>query len=437
MEMDRKAQAGLEYLVTYGWAIVLVAAVIGTLVLIVGRPLDEGAFSSSDPTKLMIKTTGVEGSVATIKLQNITGGEIEVQSISSTGYYNCLASNTSDTVMAGGELEILCTVPEDIAQGEVAVQYMDSSGLIQNTLISGGGGIAIAAAPPTGENTDYLCSDSFDNDGDASIDCLDPDCVGKTGTGQYPDGLLCEQPEASCSDGFDNDGDDFIDTSDSDCEEICDVIGDEDGDGLFDCDDPDCDESPTCVTVCEDGSCNLVEAGQYTIIYAISERKTADFGGRAGIDSWASARVPSNLSRFTPTNIHGFVSVTSSDEIRDMPTRYGYDADAPIYWWHDNQKTLYKLANNWADMLDGSILINQRDGTGTTYTFVWSGSNSAGALKSGTSRNCGNWTYRNFNQNVSGQYGINSSTGSTWLDYSNACCCSPETIRVISQLTFS
>jgi len=218
--MDKKAQAGLEYLVTYGWALVLVAAVVGTLVLIVGGPLAEPAFSSSDPTKLLLKGANVENGVATIKLQNVTGGEIEIEEISSTGYYNCLASNTSNTVIAGGELEILCAVPADLVQGEVAVQYADASGLVQNTLISGGGGTVPmgAPAPPTGENTDYLCSDGFENDGDSLIDCEDPDCIGKTGTGQYPAGARCEfGTETSCADGFDNDGDGDTDTADSDC----------------------------------------------------------------------------------------------------------------------------------------------------------------------------------------------------------------------------
>ncbi len=45
--------------------------------------------------------------------------------------------------------------------------------------------------PSFPEATDYLCSDGFENDGDNAIDCLDPDCDGFTGTGQYPDGTRC------------------------------------------------------------------------------------------------------------------------------------------------------------------------------------------------------------------------------------------------------
>jgi len=113
--MNKKAQAGLEYLVTYGWALVLVAAIVGTLVLVVGTPLAEGSFSSSDPTKLMVKGAAVNNQVATIKLQNITGGEIEVQSVTgTTGYYDCRVENTSDTIISGGELEIKCAVSPEV-----------------------------------------------------------------------------------------------------------------------------------------------------------------------------------------------------------------------------------------------------------------------------------------------------------------------------------
>jgi len=69
--MNKRAQAGLEYLLTYGWALVLVTTVVGVLVLLVGAPLEEPAFSSSDPTKLLIKGAAVNNQVATIKLQNI------------------------------------------------------------------------------------------------------------------------------------------------------------------------------------------------------------------------------------------------------------------------------------------------------------------------------------------------------------------------------
>ncbi len=214
--MKKKLQASMEYLMTYGWALVLIATTVGVLVLVVGPSVEDPAFSSSDPTKLFIKGAVIQDNVATIKLLNVTGGQINVQQVQGiNGYYDCRVENTSDTIISGGELEIKCSSDPDVTNKEITVSYIDQTGLLQNALLMGGG--VAMGAPPTGENSDYLCSDGFDNDGDYLVDCLDSDCIEHTGTGQYPDGLLCEQPEASCSDSYDNDGDNRIDEFDRDC----------------------------------------------------------------------------------------------------------------------------------------------------------------------------------------------------------------------------
>ena len=61
----------------------------------------------------------------------------------------------------------------------------------------GGGGV---------ENTDALCSDHLDNDGDGHVDCDDFDCSG-----------TAPCAETNCSDGLDNDGNTFIDCADHAC----------------------------------------------------------------------------------------------------------------------------------------------------------------------------------------------------------------------------
>jgi len=175
--MKQRAQAGLEYLVTYGWALVLVASFVGVLVFVVGQPLSEANFSSSDPSKLLVKGGSVGDGIATVKLQNITGGKITVQSVAAiSGYLNCSSSNTEAVVGAGGILEIVCTAPIDSTKGEIEIAYIDEVGFLQNTLISGGS--ETATAPPSNENSDFLCSDGYDNDADGFTDCFDPDCDG-------------------------------------------------------------------------------------------------------------------------------------------------------------------------------------------------------------------------------------------------------------------
>ncbi|HAK60216.1 MAG TPA: hypothetical protein DCO77_07505 [Nitrospiraceae bacterium] len=63
--------------------------------------------------------------------------------------------------------------------------------------------------PPPGE-TEAICDDGIDNDGDGPIDCADPDCAGIGYCG--PEGK-----DETCSDGHDNDGDGDIDCADSGC----------------------------------------------------------------------------------------------------------------------------------------------------------------------------------------------------------------------------
>jgi len=97
-----------------------------------------------------------------------------------------------------------------------------------------------------------ICFNSVDDDGDAYVDCDDPDCVGD---------ISCEEVEI-CSDGVDNDFDTLIDCDDSDCIrslacekiEVCNDGLDNDNDGLADCDDLDCELDESCPLQKEKGS---------------------------------------------------------------------------------------------------------------------------------------------------------------------------------------
>ena len=52
--MGKKAQAGLEYLVTYGWALVLIATIVGAFAFLFSTPSSNVVFSSSNPAKMMV-----------------------------------------------------------------------------------------------------------------------------------------------------------------------------------------------------------------------------------------------------------------------------------------------------------------------------------------------------------------------------------------------
>jgi hypothetical protein len=140
------------------------------------------------------------------------------------------------------------------------------------------------------EDTDALCSDGLDNDGDRFTDCMDFNCsrnpavtvcAGSDGGTTPRDGGtgMPEDTDALCSDGLDNDGDRFIDCMDFNCsrnpavtvcagfdggttprdgggngmpentDALCSDGLDNDGDRFIDCMDFDCSRNPA-VTVC-------------------------------------------------------------------------------------------------------------------------------------------------------------------------------------------
>ena len=153
--MDFRAQAGLEYLMTYGWALVLISVVVAVLVFIVGSPAGDATFSSSDPAKVMLKAGAVTDSGAEIRLQNITGGNIDVTDSSMTGGFagaactlndSALPNGSSSTeVVAGGEMDISCSGMAE-GQGTLTLQYTDYAGLQRQVDITLGGSGASADA---------------------------------------------------------------------------------------------------------------------------------------------------------------------------------------------------------------------------------------------------------------------------------------------------
>ena len=211
--MENKAQAGLEYLMTYGWALVLVATVVGSLVFILGSPIDDESFQTSDPTKFLIKGGQIIGDQALVKLQNTTGGEIRITDLLTSGYTGCSINGNYEiegiTISPGGEIEILCTLTQESTK-TITVEYEDQLGLEDTVTVTSSGGNT-----PLGPGGETICDDGFDNDGDTLIDCADPNCHGAQGTGG-----TCEYgEELTCNDSFDNDADTFTDCLDEDCYE--------------------------------------------------------------------------------------------------------------------------------------------------------------------------------------------------------------------------
>ena len=96
-------------------------------------------------------------------------------------------------------------------------------------------------------------------------------------------------------------------------------------------------------------------------------------------------------------DIRAIVSLSSSDEVRDMPSNYGISTTLPVYVAYDNDfNNLILTANNWADYIDGSILQKLR----STSVVPWTFTNNGG-------------TYNSSNNCYSGQWETNSKVGAT------------------------
>lgn len=93
--MNSKAQVSMEYLMTYGWVLVLIATVVSVLVFIVSSPVPGVTFSSSDPTKILVSSVGLDGTNAVGILKNITGGRINITLIFATpgGFLPCTVND--------------------------------------------------------------------------------------------------------------------------------------------------------------------------------------------------------------------------------------------------------------------------------------------------------------------------------------------------------
>ena len=111
---------------------------------------------------------------------------------------------------------------------------------------------------------------------------------------------------------------------------------------------------------------------------------------RTGADFIAANR-PLSLAGKT---VHAFISISSTDCIAKMPGYFGFPDNIPIVMATDDTKI---IADNWSDLLDGSIKMSLSDAFGWTGNYGWwSGSNTDGTYDV-SSDNCSGWTDHNKN----------------------------------------
>ena len=237
LSKTKKKKAGhssVDFLLTYGWAILAAMITIGSLAYLTPSTLSPTSNFISGPFVsggIKVTTTGV-----LIEMTN-TNGPLTIFEVS----LNNLPTDVScdpyqiETYVEEGEIFIIfISCSGNLNKGDIFKANIDiiykkfnsfiervATGLISDTIIE--------------YNTE--CGDGNDNDGDGWTDLSDPGCDGIEDSSEFNDNTGFH-----CSDGIDNDLDGLIDGNDPDCiswdfpfgESVCSNGIDDDGDGLID-----------------------------------------------------------------------------------------------------------------------------------------------------------------------------------------------------------
>ena len=185
--MERTAQSGLEYLLSYGWALVLVATVVGVLVFVVTPSTAKVNFSSSS-TQFLVKSSRVDSSTGATELvlQNATGGAIKVTGVTGDSTFDVSNATLNGhpvsgisqanplSVPAGAELRFAGIVgpTSGSVSGGIDIAYTNASGLSNALSVSASGSLGGTG----GSSPSEVCDNGADDDGDDDVDCDDSDC---------------------------------------------------------------------------------------------------------------------------------------------------------------------------------------------------------------------------------------------------------------------
>jgi hypothetical protein len=123
-------------------------------------------------------------------------------------------------------------------------------------------------------------------------------------------------------------------------------------------------------------------------------------------DYCINAKKSNSYSSLPCQNVKTFISIDSSDDIAHMPTNYGVPTTKEILG-----QTGIPIANDWTDLMDGSI-DNNLTKANITGGAWWSGSDATGKYLPAASDNCNGWT----SGTDTGMTGKHNSVDSTWIN---------------------
>ena len=126
--------------------------------------------------------------------------------------------------------------------------------------------------------------------------------------------------------------------------------------------------------------------GKTIVFYVTTTQYNGNLGGRSGADAKCVIAKKNSLLTMAKTNVRAFMSISETDEIRDMVSNYNVPSTAPIISPFGTT-----ISDNISDHLDGNItkVIRQHFIKDYIEQYAYTGSTQSGAL---SSNNCANWT---------------------------------------------
>ncbi len=136
--MNSSAQASLDYLLTFGWAIILVVTAIGIIFFVTTMSTHEAIVSINQSDEIILKSSSV-GNILQAVLQNVTSGQIKIMDIIATeALENCtikIGGNEAGLINSGQIMLLECNYSEK-EPGSVSILYKNFAGFDKTATIN-------------------------------------------------------------------------------------------------------------------------------------------------------------------------------------------------------------------------------------------------------------------------------------------------------------
>ena len=138
--------------------------------------------------------------------------------------------------------------------------------------------------------------------------------------------------------------------------------------------------------------------GKTIVFYVTTTQYNGNLGGRSGADEKCVIAKKNWLLTMGKTNVRALMSISATDEIRDMVTNYAIPSTAPVI-----SPLGTTISDNMSDFLDGDIskTIRKHFIKDSIAQYSYTGSTSSGALNT---FHCTNWTAASGDNGMKGNF---------------------------------